>query len=287
MSKDQESEFDRLITDSADGFEGESPSPSPAKSTWTFSRKMLVGLLAAETIALTLVIFALFARHGAPQHPTCIVPLGSQGVLYSPALDVVENEAQVYYVGFPGDLSPFQIPSSPALDQAWSDLYNFGISRITHDEAAKLPNKTHAIPGDDGHYIAELDVFHTLHCLVRPSIHTHELEVVLIPYQNKVRMALDPDYYPDWRISTTNNWIPSQKNATEHVSIQCAGDTSVIVWQWDDFMKASIVKGNIAHTCRKFDKLQDWGRNHMLLNVYDPSARIEDDIVVPVFHNEI
>lgn len=34
-----------------------------------------------------------------------------------------------------------------------------GISRITKDEAARLPNKTHAIPGDDGHYIAELDVF--------------------------------------------------------------------------------------------------------------------------------
>ena len=41
-----------------------------------------------------------------------------------------------------------------------------GISKISKDQAAKLPNKTHAIPGDEGYYIAELGVFHNLHCLV-------------------------------------------------------------------------------------------------------------------------
>jgi hypothetical protein len=71
----------------------------------------------------------------------------------------------------PADRSPFQIPSSPKLDQMWSDLYNCrdllslnsqgtntcakpdGISKITKDEAARLPNKTHAIPGDEDHYV--------------------------------------------------------------------------------------------------------------------------------------
>ncbi|KAJ6555094.1 hypothetical protein DFH09DRAFT_1165509 [Mycena vulgaris] len=272
MSKNQE--YHPLIGAPSDEVED---FPPPVKPTWTskFSRTVLAGLLVAETLALVLAV-GLFAR--TPHTPTCTVPLDSQRVLYSPALAAVENEVKVYNVGFTGDLSPFQIPSSPGLDQMWSDLYNFGISRITKEEAARLPNKTHAIPGDDGHYIAELDVFHTLHCL------------------NKVRMALDPDYYPDWRISTTNNWIPSQKNATEHVShcvdwirqsIMCAGDTSVIVWQWENWTNASIVKGNVAHTCRKFDKLQDWGIEHMMQNVYDPTVRIEDDIVVPIFHNEI
>ncbi|KAJ6629332.1 hypothetical protein B0H10DRAFT_1986679 [Mycena sp. CBHHK59/15] len=273
MSKDQE--YQPLITDPTDEVgDVDSVKPKPA---WTskISRVFLFGLLALETIALALVITALF-KHSDTR--VCTVPLKSNRVLYSPALDAVENEVRVYHVGFPGDMSPFQIPSSPELDQAWSDLYNFGISRITKEEAEKLPNKTHAIPGDDGHYIAELDVFHNLHCL------------------NKIRMALDPDYYPDWRISTTNNWIPTQKNATEHVShclswiresIMCNGDTSVIVWQWADFMNASIVKGNVAHTCRKFDKLQDWAKERMLINTYDPTVHIEDDIVVPIFHNEI
>ncbi|KAJ7485546.1 hypothetical protein FB451DRAFT_1230229 [Mycena latifolia] len=272
MSKDQE--YYPLMSESSDEPDDV---PVPRKPAWTskFSRAVtiLAVLLAAETLAF---IFVLFAR--AP-HTTCTVPLNSQHVLYSPALGAVEREVRVFNVGFhEGDMSPFQIPSSPALDEMWTDLYNFGISRITKEEAARLPNKTHAIPGDEGHYIAQLDVFHSLHCL------------------NKIRMALDPDYYPDWRISTTNNWIPSQKDATQHVShcvdwirqsIQCAGDTSVIVWQWHDSRNNTNVMGDIAHTCRKFDKLQDWAKDHILKVKYDPLVHIEDDIVVPIFQNEI
>jgi hypothetical protein len=40
-----------------------------------------------------------------------------------------------------------------------------GINRITPAEAAKLPNATVRIPGDEGHYIVGLDVMHQLHCL--------------------------------------------------------------------------------------------------------------------------
>ncbi|KAF7359839.1 hypothetical protein MVEN_00709300 [Mycena venus] len=269
MSKDQE--YHALMSDPSDELDGHS---LMVKLTWTsISHKMLVGLLTAETVALAIAVFALFGR--APQ-TTCTIPFNPERVLYSPALEAVEHEVKVYNVGFASDFSEFQIPSSPALDEMWSDLYNFGVSRITKKDAARLPNKTHAIPGDDGHYIAALDVFHNLHCL------------------NKVRMALDPDYYPDWRISTTNNWIPSQKNATQHVShclswlrqsIMCSSDTSVIVWQWDSTLNASVFKGNVAHTCRKFDKIQAWAKEHMLTKVYDPTIHIEDDIVVPIFYN--
>ncbi|KAJ7626551.1 hypothetical protein DFH06DRAFT_1227968 [Mycena polygramma] len=247
----------------------------PAKSTWAsrFSRTVLVVLLAIETVALVLALLALLFR--LRRTSTCTFPRDSQHVLYSPALDAVENEVKVYNVGFTGDMSPFQIPPSPALDQMWSDLYNFGISRITREEAARLPNKTHAIPGDDGHYIAELDVFHTLHCL------------------NKIRMALDPDYYPEWRISTTNNSIPEHQSATDHIShcvdwirqsVMCAGDTSVIVWQWQDSLNTTLPRGDTAHTCRKFEPLQHWGKERVLRNGYDQTVHIEDDIVVPILN---
>ncbi|KAJ7097046.1 hypothetical protein B0H15DRAFT_945726 [Mycena belliarum] len=263
------------MSDPSDEIERTVTLPPMKSITWTsiFSRTVLVGLLLIETLGLATAMLFLFHR----VHPTtCTTGLDPNQLLYSPALVAVENEVRVYNIGFPGDLSSFQIPSSPALDQMWSDLYNFGISRISKDEAARLPNKTHAIPGDEGYYIAELDVFHNLHCL------------------NKVRMALDPDYYPEWRISTTNNWIPSQKNATEHVShcldwirqsIMCAGDTSVIVWQWEDSANASIVKGDVAHTCRNFDRLRDWGHEHTLHVEYDPAVHIEDDIAVPTFRS--
>jgi len=42
------------------------------------------------------------------------------------------------------------------------------ILRIPKEQAALLPNRTEPITGDpDGYYIAQVDVFHQLHCLVR------------------------------------------------------------------------------------------------------------------------
>ncbi|KAF7345275.1 hypothetical protein MSAN_01904200 [Mycena sanguinolenta] len=253
------------------------PSLQPTRirkfSAWIIHYGLAV-LLVIETVALVVLVAVLLRR---PSQADGAMPLEVQKVLYSPALSAVENEVKVYHLGFPGDLSPFQIPSSPELDLMWSDLYNYGVSRITKEEAARLPNKTHAIPGDPGHYIAELDVFHNIHCL------------------NKVRMALDPDCYPDWRISTSNNYIPTQ-DATEHIShcidwlrqsIMCHVDTSVIVWQWDSQANESRVKGNVAHTCRKFDKITEWAKERVLVKTYDPTVHIEDDIVIPVLHQEI
>ena len=46
-----------------------------------------------------------------------------------------------------------------------------GISRIPKSQAEMLPNATEAIPGDEEHYVVELDVFHQLHCLVSYSYH--------------------------------------------------------------------------------------------------------------------
>jgi len=75
---------------------------------------------------------------------------------------------------------------SDEVDRAWGELYNRKplylcfrvdvnsqhlvdtIMKITRSEAALLPNKTYPIKDDPGYYVAELDVFHQLHCLVRP-----------------------------------------------------------------------------------------------------------------------
>jgi hypothetical protein len=41
-----------------------------------------------------------------------------------------------------------------------------GIVKIPRSEAARLPNKTYPIQNEPGYYLAGLDVFHQLHCLV-------------------------------------------------------------------------------------------------------------------------
>jgi hypothetical protein len=38
--------------------------------------------------------------------------------------------------------------------------------KIPRSEAALLPNKTYPIKHEPGYYLAALDVFHQLHCLV-------------------------------------------------------------------------------------------------------------------------
>jgi len=45
-----------------------------------------------------------------------------------------------------------------------------GVSRITKEEASHLTNHTTRLPGDEDHYVVQLDVFHQLHCLVRQII---------------------------------------------------------------------------------------------------------------------
>jgi hypothetical protein len=44
-----------------------------------------------------------------------------------------------------------------------------GIMKIPKSEAAMLPNRTYPIHYEPGYYLAGLDVFHQLHCLVSPS----------------------------------------------------------------------------------------------------------------------
>ncbi|KAK7062678.1 hypothetical protein VNI00_000166 [Paramarasmius palmivorus] len=193
----------------------------------------------------------------------------SSRVLYSPALDAVEPQIKVFNVGFEGDLSPYQIPSSPELDRAWDDLYQFGISRITKEEATQLPNKTQPIPGDEDHYIAELDVFHNLHCL------------------NMVRKALDPVYYSNWNITENAKAAQHVSHCVDWIrqSIMCHADTSVIVWQWEDWANETLVRGKVAHTCRNFEKIQDWAKEHQILDKFDGSVHLTDDITIPVLQS--
>ena len=47
-------------------------------------------------------------------------------------------------------------------------------------------------------------------------------------------------------------------------------------------MNSSIVKGDVAHTCRNFEKVRDWARERVLPKPFDPTVHLTDDIVIPV-----
>ncbi|KAJ7120010.1 hypothetical protein C8R46DRAFT_1019907 [Mycena filopes] len=222
-----------------------------------------------QSIALAAVTVAFYrGRNHAGTHLYCASrSLGSKSFrvrlrLTAPAQHVVEEIVRVYPIGFGNDLSIFQGPPSPPVDEAWEDLYQNGILRIPHHEAALLPNRTSGIPGDPGYHIAELDLFHQLHCL------------------NTIRKALHPVYYPEWDI--TKGGYP-QDHITHCVewlrhSIMCHSDTSVVVWQWNTELNQTSPNTTIPHTCRNFEPIQEWSRQNSLTGKMDLKVHVPDDL---------
>lgn len=108
--------------------------------------------------------------------------------LAAPAQVAIEYEVKSFTAGRE-DKTIYQ-GLSDDVDRAWGRLYNSEslsgacridisstisvdtIMKIPRSEAVLLPNKTYPIKDEPGYYIAELDVFHQLHCLVRVPLLT-------------------------------------------------------------------------------------------------------------------
>ncbi|KAK3317707.1 hypothetical protein B0T19DRAFT_435447 [Cercophora scortea] len=193
-------------------------------------------------------------------------------MLYSPAQDALEYEVRKFRLGLDGDTTEFQGQPSPELDKNWSNLYDMGINLIPRGMAAKLPNKTIIFPHDEQRrYLVELDVFHQLHCL------------------NMIRQALHPEYYKPH----TPGPHPGEEDELlghDHVdhcvdairqSLMCNADISVLTWRWNRKQKKNMEMGTILHTCRRFDKIQDWARKHAVYHNMDNEHREMNDPLDP------
>ncbi|KAF2169466.1 hypothetical protein M409DRAFT_36220 [Zasmidium cellare ATCC 36951] len=49
-------------------------------------------------------------------------------------------------------------------------------------------------------------------------------------------------------------------------AISCASDISVGVWQWETALSDYKPNFGTEHTCRNFDKIQDWARSRSFEN---------------------
>ncbi|KAF9489589.1 hypothetical protein BDN71DRAFT_1593352 [Pleurotus eryngii] len=125
-----------------------------------------------------------------------------------------------------------------------------GMSRISRYEAAELPNATVPIPGDGGHYVVELDVFHQLR---RPHPQTI--------YSN---------YYPEARISLGDN----EEYAIHCIdsirqSLMCSSDVSLLILQWDEATQQSRIRNDVVHQCRDFDDVKGWALYRQLKGTFN------------------
>ncbi|KIK70428.1 hypothetical protein GYMLUDRAFT_32436 [Collybiopsis luxurians FD-317 M1] len=184
--------------------------------------------------------------------------------LYSPAQDAVEYETVKFHSGFGPDLPIYDRAPSPEVDAAWDGLYEFALTKVPRDQALLMANRTWPILGEEDHYMVALDVFHQLHCL------------------NEMRKAMHPEYYA---VTGEGIHTPHMQHCISSLrqSITCSSDITPIVWQWSERSKAAKERSDVVHTCRNFDRIKDWARNHFVPRQQNMSIYIEDDTDIATF----
>jgi len=148
------------------------------------------------------------------------------------------------YMGYPTD----------EVDEMWEDLFQFGNSYISKEEANKLPYPTIKDINTDN-YLVQLDVFHQLHCL------------------NDLRKILYPERFPTHAFEVTEDGEINRKTMMfrhwDHCidvlrqSLMCHADVSPISWRLN-VPVAQVLAPHLetTHTCRNFAKVVEWAKEH-------------------------
>lgn len=152
-----------------------------------------------------------------------------------------------------------------------------GISKISAQEAARLPNPTLPITGtnESDEYVIELDVWHELHCL-------NDLRKILYPERFGGLDALkdengtiqrDDDTFRHWGAYT--RLMPRLRSKADldidhcvdslRQTIMCHADVAAIPFHVNvPVSKGIFPRLATTHTCRNFTKIQEWARDHTI-----------------------
>jgi len=60
-------------------------------------------------------------------------------------------------------------------------------------------------------------------------------------------------------------------------SLMCFSDVTPIVWQWNETLGVGDQRDDIVHTCRKFDRVQEWGKNNFYSSTPNLQTHVEWD----------
>ena len=113
---------------------------------------------------------------------------------------------------------------------------------------------------------------------------------MLTPRQNTIRKALHRDYYGRLHDDAQLAGFLGAGHVAGCVdalrqALMCAADVGVVVWQWDEDRKRVSPRTDVAHTCRDFDRIRDWGRRNRAVRDFDLNVRVEDGIVIKEIHS--
>lgn len=86
-----------------------------------------------------------------------------------------------------------------------------------------------------------------------------------------LRQQLDPDNYTLKSKVHLRHCVGAIRQA-----LMCYADISPVVWQWSAQYKEAEQRDDIMHTCRDFDKIQEWAKEHSMGALPDLSVYIEE-----------
>ncbi|KAH8832166.1 hypothetical protein DL96DRAFT_1525030 [Flagelloscypha sp. PMI_526] len=219
-------------------------------------------LLRSKTIKLRRLLQVSLTLNGILLGLVAILFLMNRGSyrdqpLYSPAQDFVTYAPKKFQSSLGNDTSSFQ-GFTEDVDNAWLDLYSYGMSTLSKEEAGKLVDSTHPISVDGKpQHIIQLAVFHQLHCL------------------NMLRQSLYPGVYPpvpgEWQSDPAHlaHCIDSLRQG-----VQCASDISPFVWRWHP--EESRMKWNleVSHSCRDFERVKEWAYPRRIRGEWNTSVKV-------------
>ncbi|KAF2664984.1 hypothetical protein BT63DRAFT_464245 [Microthyrium microscopicum] len=222
---------------------------------WTSSRFLHFTFLYTVIICLSGMLLSNVLRNGSPM----CGDISQQ--LFSPASSAISYEITTFGENF-YQKTPYMcnvtdgLPTN-ATDKKWIDLYDFGNSWVTKDDARQLTLDTVQLPNSDL-YVTQLTVFHDLHCL------------------NVLRKSLYPDrYMSDYddfiNKDGSRNYTSVDAQHYDHCidnlrrSIMCHGDVSTISWSYNKYRRVPLPDLRLTKTCRNYDKLREWGHEHEVM----------------------
>ncbi|KAE9373355.1 hypothetical protein N431DRAFT_465651 [Stipitochalara longipes BDJ] len=145
------------------------------------------------------------------------------------------------------DTTPFQGPSNPETDAAWSKLLDVGPGLIWIDDetAKRLPKSTARRFNGDGDYVGVVEMFHQLHCL------------------NRIRLLF---YNSSWNVEHESPAI--FKAHTDHCfdylreTLMCHGDLDIMSMNWEPAQHIYTAQFDVIKQCRNFDLIKKWTSDH-------------------------
>jgi len=144
-----------------------------------------------------------------------------------------------------------------AADAAWASLYEGLLYLNIPTSVAKfLPNATSPHPRAPELSLVGIDVFHQLHCL------------------DKVRKSLYPNIYNE---TAEEGWMLHMGHCLDSIrqSLMCSADVSTIFFQWYPEKGYTLPDAQVTHTCRNWEKVKGWAKEHELKVTFDPREKAE------------